>query len=117
VRTLADAEDVGAFVLRDELHMESEAWDELLARPAAADRMKSLAERLERVSDWTLASIEAETRALATEAGVKAGEVIAPARVALTGRKAAPGICERAVSRLRAAALRWRGESPLAARA
>jgi len=125
VRTLADAEDVGAFVLRDELHMESEAWDELLARPAAADRLESLAERLERVPDWTLASIEAETRALAAEAGVKAGEVIAPARVALTGRNAAPGIFEviwlvgreRAVSRLRAAALRWRGESPLAARA
>jgi len=125
VRTLADAEDVGAFVLRDELHMESEAWDELLARPAAADRLESLAERLKRVPDWTLAAIETETRALATEAGVKAGEVIAPARVALTGRKAAPGIFEviwllgreRAVSRLRAAALRWRGESPLAARA
>jgi len=125
VRTLADAEDVGAFVLRDELHMESEAWDELLARPAAADRLESLAERLKRVPDWTLAAIEAETRSLASESGVKAGEVIAPARVALTGRKAAPGIFEviwllgreRAVSRLRAAALRWRGESPLAARA
>ena len=125
VRTLADAEDVGAFVLRDELHMESEAWDELLARPAAADRLESLGERLKRVPDWTLAAIEAETRSLATESGVKAGEVIAPARVALTGRKAAPGIFEviwllgreRAVSRLRAAALRWRGESPLAARA
>jgi glutamyl/glutaminyl-tRNA synthetase len=122
VRTLADAEDVGAFVLRDELHMESEAWDELLARPAAADRLESLAERLQRVPDWTLASIEAETRALATEAGVKAGEVIAPARVALTGRKAAPGIFEviwllgreRAVSRLRA--LRFAGGGdPLAA--
>jgi len=125
VRTLADAEDVGAFVLRDELHMESEAWDELLARPAAADRLESLGERLKRVPDWTLAAIETETRSLASESGVKAGEVIAPARVALTGRKAAPGIFEviwllgreRAVSRLRAAALRWRGESPLAARA
>lgn len=125
VRTLADAEDVGAFALRDELHVESEAWDELLARPAAADRLESLAERLSGVEDWSLTAIEAATRALAGESGVKAGEVIAPARVALTGRKAAPGIFEviwllgreRAVSRLRTAALRWRGESPLAARA
>ena len=52
-----------------------------------------------------------------------AGEVIAPARVALTGRKAAPGIFEviwlvgreAAVRRLRAAAARWQAESPLAA--
>ena len=125
LRTLADAEDVGAFALREELRMESAAWDELLARPAAADRLESLAERLQGVAEWTLEAIESATRALATESGVKAGEVIAPARVALTGRTAAPGIFEviwllgreRAVSRLRASALRWRGESPLAARA
>ncbi len=125
VRTLADAEEVGAFALHEELRMEPEAWDELLARPAAAERLESLAERLMGVQDWSLAGIESATRSLATEAGVKAGEVISPARVALTGRKAAPGIFEviellgrdRSVSRLRSAALRWRGESPLAARA
>ena len=69
--------------------------------------------------------MEAATRGLATELGVKAGEVIAPARVAVTGRKAAPGIFEvlwlvgreASVARLRAAAARWRAESPLAAQA
>jgi glutamyl-tRNA synthetase len=62
-------------------------------------------------------------RTLATDLGVKAGEVIAPARVAVTGRSAAPGIFEvlwlvgreRSVARLQAAARRWRQESPLAA--
>ena len=125
LKTLADAEDVGAFVLRPELSMEPAAWEELLARPAAADRLETLAERLSRVDDWSLAAIESAVRTLATDSGVKAGEVIAPARVALTGRTAAPGIFDviwllgrdRAVARLRAAALRWRGESPLAARA
>src|SRR6185503_686668 len=70
------------------------------------------------------ARTRASTRSLASEAGVKAGDIIAPARVALTGRKAAPGIFdvmwllgrERVVSRLQAAAERWRAESPLAAR-
>ena len=74
---------------------------------------------------WTLEALEAATRSLATETGVKAGDVITPARVALTGRKAAPGIFEvmwllgrdRVVARLEAAAERWRAESPLAARA
>jgi glutamyl-tRNA synthetase len=75
--------------------------------------------------EWSLAALEAGTRALAAELGVKPGELITPARVALTGRKAAPGIFEvmwllgpeRTVARLRAAAERWRAESPLAARA
>ena len=105
--------------------MEREAWAELLARPGADARLATLAARLAGVTDWSLAALEAATRALAAELGVKPGEIIAPARVALTGRKAAPGIFEvmwlvgreRVRARLEAAAERWRTESPLAARA
>jgi glutamyl-tRNA synthetase len=122
VRTLADAEDVGAFVLQDPPAAEQEVWNELLAKPGAAERLDALAVRVRGVAEWTLVALEAATRSLAGELGVKAGELIAPARVALTGRKAAPGIFEVmwllgrecVVARLSAAAGRWRAESPLA---
>jgi len=125
LKTLADAADVGAFALTDPPAMESEAWAELLAKPGADSRLAALSGRIAKLPAWTLESLEAATRALAGELAVKAGEVIAPARVALTGRKAAPGIFEvmwllgreRVVARLDAAAERWRAESPLAARA
>ena len=125
LRTLADAADVGAFVLQDSPAVEPEAWSELAGRAGAGARLDALAERLSGLSEWTLEAVEAATRGLATELGVKAGEVIAPARVAVTGRKAAPGIFEvlwlvgreASVARLRAAAARWRAESPLAAQA
>jgi glutamyl/glutaminyl-tRNA synthetase len=56
--------------------------------------------------------VEAAVRGLAASEGVKAGEVIMPARIALTGKKVAPGIFdvilllgrERSVARLRGAA-------------
>ena len=123
LRTLADALDVGAFVLEESPAIEPEAWTELVQRAGAGPRLVALAERLEGLGEWTLPAIEAATRGLATELGVKAGEVIAPARVAVTGRKAAPGIFEvlwlvgraPAAKRLRAAAARWQAESPLAA--
>lgn len=123
LRTLADALDVGAFVLEESPTIESEAWTELVQRAGAGPRLVALAERLEGLEEWTLPAIETATRGLATELGVKAGEVIAPARVAVTGRKAAPGIFEvlwlvgraPAATRLRAAAARWQAESPLAA--
>ncbi len=122
LRTLADAADVGAFALVEAPTMEEEAWAELVGKAHAGARLTALADRLEGLADWTLAEVEAATRALATELGVKAGEVIAPARVAVTGRKAAPGIFEvlwlvgraGSVARLRAAAARWTAESPLA---
>jgi glutamyl-tRNA synthetase len=125
LKTLADAADVGAFALQDPPAMEADAWAELLARQGSDARLSALAARVESLPEWTLESLEAATRSLASESGVKAGEVISPARVALTGRKAAPGIFdvmwllgrERVVSRLKAAAERWRAESPLAAQA
>jgi glutamyl-tRNA synthetase len=125
LKTLADAADVGAFVLQDPPAMEPDAWAELLSRAGADARLAALADRIEALSAWTLEALEAATRTLAADSGVKAGEVIAPARVALTGRKAAPGIFEvmwllgreRVLVRLRAASERWRAESPLAARA
>src|SRR5262249_9064549 len=125
VRTLADAAVVGAFVLEDPPAMEPEAWSELLARPGADARLAALADRVQTPAARTLAALEAATRRLASENGWKAGERIAAARVALTGRKAAPGIFdvmwllgrERVVARLKASAARWREESPLAAEA
>jgi glutamyl-tRNA synthetase len=85
-----------------------------------ATRLEALASTIERDSEFSLASLEAITRALATELGVKAGDLIGLARVALTGRKTSPGIFEvmwllsreTTVARLRAAAARWQEESP-----
>jgi glutamyl-tRNA synthetase len=117
LRTLADAETYGAFALHETLHTEAEAWADLAQRAEAGPRLRALAARLAADADWSLASLEAATRALAGELGVKAGELIALARVALTGRKVAPGIFDvmwllgrdLAVARLHAAAERWEG--------
>ncbi len=125
LRTLADAEDLGAFVLREPPPADAAAWAELLAKPAAGERLEALAGRLRALPEWSHAALEEATRGLARELGHKAGDVIAPARVALTGRTASPGIFdvlwlvgrERSLARLAAAAARWRAESPLAARA
>ncbi len=121
LRTLADAETYGAFALRDELAIDAAAWAGLKSRESLAARLRALAERLGADAEWSLASLEQATRALATERGVKAGELIGAARVALTGSTISPGIFEvmwllgreRAVARLRAAA--WRAETEAAA--
>jgi glutamyl-tRNA synthetase len=114
LRTLADAESYGAFALHAELRMDEEAWTDLAGRAGAGPRLLELAARLDADAEWSLASLEAVTRTLAGDLGVKAGELIALARVALTGRKVAPGIFDvmwllgraLAVARLRAAAER-----------
>jgi glutamyl-tRNA synthetase len=120
LKTLADAERYGGFALHDKLEVDPEAWAELRAKPEVGPRLAILGERLAADAEFSLASLERVTRRLAEELGIKAGELMSAARVALTGRKVAPGLFEvmvllgreRAVSRLHGAAARWAGESP-----
>jgi nondiscriminating glutamyl-tRNA synthetase len=118
LKTLADVEGYAGFAFRDPVEIAPEALAELLKRPDADRRLLSLAERVQGVEPFELAPLEEAVRALAAEEGVKAGDLFAPARVALTGRKVAPGIFEvmrllgraRTVERLKAGAERWQRE-------
>jgi glutamyl-tRNA synthetase len=122
LKTLADVEFYGAFALKDSLEIDPAAWSELCAKSEVGPRLEALADRLAKDPEYSLESLEAATRGLAAELGVKPGELMSAARVALTGRKIAPGLFqvmsllgkERAVARLREAAMRWRADSPLA---
>ena len=119
VRTLADVERCGAFALREAVEMDPVAWSELLEKAAVGPRLARLAERIEADADFSLESLERLTRGLATELGVKAGELMGAARVALTGSKTAPGLFEvmwllgrpKVLARLSDAASRWEAES------
>jgi len=115
LKTLADAERYGAFVLDEALQMDAEAWAGVSAKPDAGPRLAMLAGRIAADADFTLESLERITRGLCAELDIKAGELIGTMRVALTGRKVSPGIFEviwllgreRAVARLESAAARW----------
>ena len=115
LKTLADAERYGAFALREELEMDPTAWSELIGKDEVGPRLESLASRLEALAEFSLAETERVTRSLAAELGLKAGELIGIARVALTGKKVSPGIFEvmwllgrdRCLARLRSAARGW----------
>ncbi|MFI5369983.1 MAG: glutamate--tRNA ligase [Candidatus Eisenbacteria bacterium] len=119
LRTLRDAEEYGRFALDDTLEIEPTAWQELLGRPDVSGRLRALADQIESDPDYTPESLERGLRALAGERGVKAGELIGPARVALAGRTVSPGIFdvmlllgrERTLERLREAAARWERET------
>jgi glutamyl-tRNA synthetase len=120
LKTLADAERYGAFALRDTLDVDPEAWAGLREKPEVGPRLAELGRRLGADTEFGLESLERVTRGLAQELGIKAGDLMGAARVALTGRKVAPGLFEvmallgreRTVARLSAAAERWVEESP-----
>jgi nondiscriminating glutamyl-tRNA synthetase len=111
--------EYAAYLFVDTVEPEQAPWAELVAKPFAAARLKKLATALAEVEPFEHDAIEKATRGVATSEGVKAGEVIMPARIALTGKKVSPGIFdvilllgrERTVERLRHAADRLEAES------
>jgi len=112
--------DYSAYLFVDRVEPEPGPWQDLQAKPGVAARLRKLALALERVSPFEHDPLEHATRGVAQEEGVKAGEVIMPARIALTGKKVTPGIFdvmlllgrERTVRRLMDAADRLEAASP-----
>ena len=112
--------DYSAYLFADRIEPEPGPWAELQAKQGAAGRLRKLATSLEGVDPFEHDPVEKATREVASSEGVKAGEVIMPARIALTGKKVTPGIFdvmlllgrERTVRRLREAADRLEAASP-----
>ena len=106
------------FAFRDPVEMADDARAEFARRHEGDHRLLALAEALEPVEPWDLAPLEEAVRGLAERMGLKAGDLFFPARVALTGRRVAPGIFEvmrllgqkRTLDRLRAGAALWATE-------
>jgi glutamyl-tRNA synthetase len=119
LRTLADVEHQAAFALHEALETDPVAWAELVEKPAVGPMLEQLADAVETDAQFSLESLERLARGLAAARGVKAGELMGAARVALTGRKTAPGLFEvmgllgreRTLERLRDAAARWDADS------
>ena len=96
--------------IADEVEFDPAAVEKFLKDPKANDYLRSLTACLEGLPEFTLQSTETAVRGLAEQLGIKAGALISPARVALTGQTASPGIFdvvtllgrEKTVSRLKA---------------
>jgi glutamyl-tRNA synthetase len=89
--TFVDAADRLDFVFRDPPAMDAAAATKFLV-PANAQRLRDLAEVLRKVEPWTAPALEAATNAWVPSTGVAMKDIAQPARVALTGRSASPGL-------------------------
>ena len=94
VKHLSDVPDWIGFLFTEDFAMDAEAVEKSLKKPGAAARLTALSEAFATVTDWTHASLETTLKATATVLGIKTGEMVHPARVALSGRSVGPGLYE-----------------------
>jgi nondiscriminating glutamyl-tRNA synthetase len=95
VKTIAEILDLSYFFSRETtLAWDADAVAKRAGTPEALDRLAAAREALNHVEPFARVEIEAALRGLSASTGVKAGDYIAPLRVALTGTAVSPGIFE-----------------------
>ena len=94
VKHLSDVPDWIGFLFTEDYAFDPEAVAKSLAKPGAGERLAALGAAIEALPDWTHAAIEAKLKETAAALGVKAGELVHPARVAVSGRSVGPGLYE-----------------------
>ena len=90
MKTLNDAVPLADFFFLDRIKYDDQSVEKHLKEAGVKEILTKLAKALEPVGPFTKENIEPVFRNLATEMGLKAGKIIHPARVALTGRSDSP---------------------------
>lgn len=94
VKTLLEfKEEMDIFIL-DDIKYDEEAVEKFLKKDEVLGILKLTKEKLEKIGDFTPENIEAGSRALVQELGIKGGDMIHPLRVAVTGKSVSAGIFE-----------------------
>jgi nondiscriminating glutamyl-tRNA synthetase len=95
VKTVAEITSLIYFFTPElKLDWNPEAVHKRASTPEAHQQLAAIAAVFANVSDFTAPSLEAALRAYAEEKSVKAGDIISPLRVAVTGLAVSPGIFE-----------------------
>ncbi len=94
VQKLSEYFGQGRYFFIDPADYDSEAVRKHWADPSVAGILDALAADLSTVAEWNAAEIEKSVRKLADQLKIKAGQVIHPVRLALTGSGASPGLFE-----------------------
>ncbi|MBW2525032.1 MAG: glutamate--tRNA ligase [Deltaproteobacteria bacterium] len=90
-QTLVDAADRLDFLFRDPPELEEKAVRKFL-NPTKAELLPAFRELVAAQQSFTADDLEVAVKAWVDERGIKLGAVAQPARVALTGRTASPGL-------------------------
>jgi glutamyl-tRNA synthetase len=86
--------DLASYFFTDEIEYDPEAVEKFLKRHYVTPTFRVLEERLREMDTFDAPALEPVMRALASEMGLKAGEMFQPVRIALTGSRHSPGLFE-----------------------
>jgi glutamyl-tRNA synthetase len=92
IKLFKDVPDWIAYFFTEEFPFDPEAVEETLNKPWAINRLSRLRDKYAGLEDWSATGLEAALKQLGAEIGCKTGELVHPARVAVSGRSIGPSL-------------------------
>jgi glutamyl-tRNA synthetase len=92
IKLFKDVPDWIGYFFTEEFPLEPEAVEKTLNQPGAIDRLSRLRAKYAELDDWSAASLETALKELGASIGYKIGELVHPARVAVSGRSIGPSL-------------------------
>ena len=94
MKKLTDFVEQGAYYFKDPEEYQEKAVKKHWMKEGIAERLRALIEALDTLSDWHSDTMESVVKELVENLQVGLGKVLQPARLALTGSAASPGMFE-----------------------
>jgi glutamyl-tRNA synthetase len=92
VKLCKDVPDWIGYFFTEEYPFDPEAVEQTLGKPGAIDRLRRLRDKYAGLEDWSATGLETALKELGAETGSKTGELVHPARVAVSGRTIGPSL-------------------------
>jgi glutamyl-tRNA synthetase len=92
IKLFKDVPDWIGYFFTEEFPLDPEAVAKTLDKPGAIDRLDQLRRKYTELEDWTAIGLEAALKELGLAIDCKIGELVHPARVAVSGRSIGPSL-------------------------
>jgi glutamyl-tRNA synthetase len=92
IKLFRDVPEWTSYFFTEEYPMDAAAFEKVFGKPEAANRLTALRDAYAQLPAWDAASLEATLKALAEKLGCKTGDLVHPARVAVSGRSVGPSL-------------------------
>ncbi len=92
IKLFKDVPDWIGYFFTEEFPFEPGAVEKTLNRPGAFDRLRQLRDKYAGMEDWSATGLERALKQLGAEIGCETGELVHPARVAVSGRSIGPSL-------------------------
>jgi glutamyl-tRNA synthetase len=92
IKLFKDVPEWTAYFFAKEYDFDPEAVKKVFGKPEAATYLSALRDEFAKIDRWNLETLESTLKSLAQKLGCKTGDLVHPARVAVSGRSVGPSL-------------------------